>query len=337
MKAFEIQESFGIENLKEIERPDPRPGPNEVLVKLRAVSLNFRDLLTLEGRYNPRQTLPLIPLSDGVGEVVEIGKNVSQVGIGDRVAGIFAQKWLTGLPTLDMLRSTLGGPLDGVLAELIVLHENGVVSVPKGLTDEEAATLPCAGVTAWNALVTEGGLRAGQTVLIQGTGGVSTFALQFARMLGARAIVTSASDEKLVRAKALGANETINYREDLHWDKTVLELTEGMGVDHVVEVGGAQTLSKSFHAVRFGGQISLIGILSGADTKFDIIPVLMNKIRVQGIFVGHRESFEAMNLAVSCNSLKPVVDQTFPFQDATDAFRLMKSGKHFGKICIRME
>lgn len=337
MKAFEIQECFGIENLREVERPDPKPGPHEVLVKLRSVSLNFRDLLTLEGRYNPRQTLPLIPLSDGVGEVVEIGKNVSQVGIGDRVAGIFAQKWLTGLPTPDMLASTLGGPLDGVLAELIVFHESGVVSVPKGLTDDEAATLPCAGVTAWNALVTEGGLRAGQTVLIQGTGGVSTFALQFARMLGARVIVTSASDEKLVRAKALGANETINYRDNPQWDKTVLELTDGIGVDHVVEVGGAQTLARSFQAVRFGGQISLIGILSGADTKFNIIPILMNKVRVQGIFVGHRESFEAMNLAVSCNSLKPTVDQTFPFQNAIDAFRLMKSGKHFGKICIRME
>lgn len=335
MRAFEVQKSFGLDNLKEVERPDPRPGPGEVLVKLRAASLNYRDLLTVEGHYNPSQPLPLIPLSDGVGQVVAVADGVTRVKSGDRVAAIFAQKWLGGTPTKAMLNSTLGGPLDGMLSEMTVLHEDGLVHVPQHLTDEEAATLPCAGVTAWNALVTEGGLKAGHTVLIQGTGGVSIFALQFAKLLGARAIVTSSSDEKLSHAKKLGADEVINYRTTPDWDQKVLELTGGTGVDHVVEVGGAATLAKSIGAVRFGGQVSLIGILSGVNAEFNIIPVLMNRVRVQGIYVGHRESFEAMNTVIRRDQLTPVVDSTFAFADAVAAFRHMQSAQHFGKICIR--
>lgn len=335
MRAFEIQKSFGLDHLKKVERPDPRPGPGEVLVKLRAASLNYRDLLTVEGHYNPNQPLPLIPLSDGVGQVVAVADGVTRVKCGDRVAAIFAQKWLAGTPTKAMLNSTLGGPLDGMLSEMTVLHEDGLVHVPQHLTDEEAATLPCAGVTAWNALVTEGGLKAGHTVLIQGTGGVSIFALQFAKLLGARAIVTSSSDEKLSHAKKLGADEVINYRTTPGWDQKVLELTGGTGVDHVVEVGGADTLAKSIGTVRFGGQISLIGILSGVNAEFNIIPVLMNRVRMQGIYVGHRESFEAMNTAIRRDQLTPVVDSAFAFGDAVAAFRHMQSAQHFGKICIR--
>ncbi|MFQ5673387.1 MAG: NAD(P)-dependent alcohol dehydrogenase [Nitrospinales bacterium] len=336
MKAFEIQGDFGLDCLKEVEKPEPQPGPGEILLQVRAASLNYRDLLTVEGRYNPHQPLPLVPLSDGIGEVLATGEGVSRVKTGDRVAGIFAQKWLAGTPSNSMLQSTLGGPLDGMLTERIVLHEDGLVHVPDHLTDEQAAALPCAGVTAWNALVTEGGLKAGQSVLIQGTGGVSIFALQFTRMFGARAIVISAHEEKLARAKNLGANEVIHSRAVPDWDKKVLELTDGLGVDHVVEVGGAATLQKSLHSVRFGGRISLIGILSGIETQVNIISVLMKRVRVQGIYVGHRESFEAMNRAIRVSRLVPAVDRAFSFPEAIDAFRHMKSGKHFGKICIRM-
>lgn len=336
MKVFEIQGSFGLDCLREVEKPEPRPGPGEVLLRIHAASLNYRDLLTVEGKYNPHQPLPLIPLSDGSGEVLATGAAVTRVKTGDRVAGIFAQQWLAGTPSKNMLQSTLGGPLDGMLAEMIVLHEDGLVPVPDHLTAEQAATLPCAGVTAWNALVTEGGLAAGQSVLIQGTGGVSVFALQFAKMFGARAIVISSNDEKLARAENLGADEVINYRAVPDWDKKVLDLTGGLGVDHVVEVGGAATLQKSLRSVRFGGRISLIGILSGIETRLDIISILMNRVRVQGIYVGHRESFEAMNRAVRVSRLVPVVDRAFPFAEAVDAFRHMKSGRHFGKICVRM-
>ncbi|HEY0554266.1 MAG TPA: NAD(P)-dependent alcohol dehydrogenase, partial [Thermoanaerobaculia bacterium] len=238
MRAIEIQGAFGLDHLALVERPDPRPGPGQALVRLRAASLNFRDLLTVEGKYNPKQKLPLIPCSDGAGEVVTVGEGVTRVQPGDRVCTVFAQKWLAGRPTRERLRSTLGGPLDGTLAELAVFDQEGLVKTPDSLTDEEAATLPCAAVTAWSALVTEGGLTAGDTVLVQGTGGVSLFALQLAKILGARVIATSSSDEKLARVREMGADETINYREVPAWGVRAKELTGGAGVDHVVEVGG---------------------------------------------------------------------------------------------------
>jgi len=308
------------------------------LIRVRATSLNFRDLMTVTGVYNPKQPLPLIPLSDGVGEVVAVGDGVTRVAVGDRVAGIFAQGWTAGEPALEKVRATtLGGPLDGMLSEYRALSQEGVVKVPDYLTDEEAATLPCAALTAWSALITHGQLKPGDTVLVQGTGGVSIFALQFAKAAGARVIITSGSDEKLERAKALGADEIINYRQAPDWDKAVREMTGGRGVDHVVEVGGAGTLAKSIRSVRFGGHISLIGVLSGRAGEIDIAPVLMQNIRVQGIIVGSREMFEAMNRALEQNQIRPVVDKIFALDETRQAFELMAQGGHFGKICIRID
>ena len=336
MRAFEIRESFGLDHLVLAERPDPRPGFGQVAVRVRAVSLNFRDLLMVEGKYNPKQPLPLIPCSDGAGEVVAVGDGVTRVRTGDRVCGILAQRWIAGEPTREKVRSTLGGPLDGMLAEQVVLDQEGVVTVPPHLSDEEASTLPCAAVTAWSALVTEGEIKAGDTVLVQGTGGVSIFALQIARLLGARVIVTSSQEEKLERARELGASDGINYRDTPDWGAKVKALTGGVGVDHVVEVGGAGTLQQSLQAVRIGGRISLIGVLSGNATQVNLNSILMQKVRVQGILVGHRESFEAMNRAITLSGLRPVIDRVFPFEEAPAAFEHMAAGRHFGKIVVRL-
>jgi len=336
LKVFAVQDSFGLENLLPAERPEPRPGPGQVLLQMRAASLNYRDLLTVRGLYNRKQPLPLIPCSDGAGEVTAVGEGVTRVRVGERVCGLFAQGWIAGRPTRAKLRTTLGGPLDGTLAEQMVLSEEGVVPVPAHLTDEEAATLPCAAVTAWNALVTEGGVTAGDTVLLQGTGGVSIFALQFAKLLGARVIVTSSSGEKLARARELGADEGINYKETPEWGARAKELAGGAGVDHVVEVGGAATFNQSLRALRMGGRISLIGNLSGSTAEVNLPAILMQRIRVQGIMVGDRESFEAMNRAIAQASLRPIVDRTFPFAEIPAPFAHMESASHFGKVCVRI-
>jgi len=311
VRVIEIRQSFGLENLLPGERPDPEPAEGQILLRMRAASLNYRDLLTVKGHYNPKQPLPLIPCSDGVGEVVATGPGASRFATGDRVSPIFAQRWLAGGPVAERLRSTLGGPLDGTLSELMLLHEDGAVSVPDVLTDEEAAALPCAAVTAWSAVALHGEVKAGDVVLVQGTGGVSIFALQFSRMMGARVIVTSSSDRKLERARELGAWETINYRETADWGKQARKLTGGEGVDLVVEVGGAGTLAQSLAAVRFGGRIGLIGNLAGGETELNLISILMRQIRVQGILVGHREGFESMNRAIAANAIRPVVDRVF--------------------------
>ena len=335
MKAFEIQNKFGLDSLTLTERPEPKPSYGQVLIKLRSLSLNYRDLMVVKGLYNPKLPLPLIPFSDGVGEVVAIGSGVTRVNIGDRVAGIFFQKWLAGELTAEKAESALGGAIEGMLAEYVVLHEDGVVRVPEHLTDEEAASLPCAAVTAWNALFTSGGLKAGDTVLIQGTGGVSIFALQFALLAGARVIATSSSDEKLERVLQLGASDGINYKQTPDWSKKVRELTAGDGVDYVVEVGGAGTLSESLRAVRYGGQISLIGVLTGGSAEINTASILMKNVKVQGIYVGSREMFEAMNSAIALHKLHPVCDRVFPFHEAPEALKYMETGSHFGKICIR--
>ncbi len=335
MKAYEIQQSFGLDSLQMTDRPDPKPAAGQVLLRMKAWSLNYRDLLVAKGQYNPRLKLPLIPLSDGVGEVVEVGAGVTRVKLGDRVAGAFMPGWVEGPLTDAKARTALGGGPDGLLAEYAVLPAEGVVAVPAHLSDEEAATLPCAAVTAWNALVTAGSIKAGDTVLTQGTGGVSLFALQFARLSGARVIATSSSDAKLARVLQMGASDGINYRSNPDWEKKVVELTGGVGVDHVVEVGGAGTLPRSLKAVRLGGTISLIGILSGVG-EFNPMPVLMKAVRVQGIYVGSREMFEAMNRAISLHRLKPVVDRVFPFREARQALQHMESASHFGKIVIRV-
>lgn len=336
MKVIELAGDFGLGHLRLAERDDPAAGPGEVKVSLHAAALNYRDLLMVRGHYNPRQPLPLIPGSDGAGVVAAIGPGVDRVAVGDRVVPIFAQRWLGGEGNRERLRTTLGGPLDGTLAEAIVVPQEGLVRAPEHLSDAEAACLPCAGVTAYNALVTEGGLTAGQTVLLQGTGGVSIFALQLTHALGARAIITSSSDEKLERARALGAWQTINYRSTPEWGHEVRKRTGGRGVDLVVEVGGAGTLQQSLAAVRLGGRIALIGVLAGVSTELAVTAILMNRIQVRGILVGDRDSFEAMNRLLAQHEIRPIVDSTFALSEARLALEHMAAGAHFGKIGIRI-
>jgi len=302
---------------------------------MRAASLNYRDLLMVQGHYNPHQPLPLIPCSDGVGVVTEVGERVTNLAPGDRVATLFAQGWTGGEPTREKFRTTLGGPLDGTLAEEMVLNQGGAIKVPAFLSDAEAACLPCAAVTAWSALVTEGQVRAGDTVLLQGTGGVSLFALQFAVALGARVIITSSSDDKLDRALKLGAWKGINYKTDPNWGKSARKMTQGgRGVDLIVEVGGTDTLAQSLKAIRVGGTIAMIGILGGAKAPLLITPILMQQIRVQGIFVGSGEGFAAMNRAIEAHRIRPIVHQVYPFAETRQAMEEMTRGNHFGKIAI---
>ena len=333
MRAWEVQGEFGRDHLRLVERDDPRPAAGELLLRMKAASLNYRDVMMVEGRYNPRQPLPLVPCSDGVGEVVAVGDSVRGFAAGDRVCPVFAPRWLAGEPTRERIRNTLGGPLDGTLRELMAIPAESVVRPPAHLDDAEAATLPCAALTAWNALVEHGKLKAGETVLVLGTGGVALFALQVALLHGARAIVTSSSDEKLARARELGAWETINYAREPSWGKRVRELS-GDGVDHVVEVGGAGTLAESLRAVKIGGTIHLIGVLAAGEAPLSIVPIFMQQVRVQGVLVGHKESFEAMNRAFALQVVRPVVDRTFAFDDAPAAFDYLASGAHFGKVCI---
>jgi NADPH:quinone reductase-like Zn-dependent oxidoreductase len=333
MRAYELRGGFGLENLALTERPTPTPGPGEVQIRLRAVSLNYRDLLILKGQYNPRLPLPRIPVSDGAGEVTALGPGVTRFKVGDRVAGAFMPGWAEGRLNDEKARSALGGVVDGLLCETAVLPETGVVNVPGHLSDEEAATLPCAAVTAWNALRV-GDLQPGETVLIQGTGGVSLFALQFARLAGARVIATSSSDDKLQRVRDLGASDTINYRTTPEWGDVVRKLTSG-GVDHIIEVGGAGTLNQSLRAVRTAGHIALIGVLAGYG-DCNPVPILMKAVRVTGIFVGSRSDFEAMNRAIELAAMKPVIDRVFPFEQALDALHHLESGSHMGKVVIRI-
>ena len=333
MRAWTI-DAFGFEHLRMTERPEPQPGHGQVAVAVKAVSLNFRDLLIVKGMYNPKMPLPRVPGSDAAGEVIAIGPGVTRVAVGDRVCGTFMQRWISGTLTEMAARSGLGGDIDGVLAERVVLSEDGVVKVPAYLSFEEAATLPCAAVTAWNALA-EGGLRAGETVLLQGTGGASIFALQIARLFGARVLITSGHDEKLERAIGMGASAGVNYRTTPDWDRWAKGQTGGVGVDHVVEVGGAGTLERSLKAVRTAGHIPLIGVLAGIGTV-NPISILMRSIRVRGIFVGSRSMFEEMNRAFDLHRTRPVVDYTFPFEDFPRALQYLESGAHFGKVVVRV-
>ncbi|MEH2158335.1 zinc-dependent alcohol dehydrogenase family protein [Nostoc sp.] len=335
MKAYEIQSNAGIDALALVDRPEPKPSAGQVLIQVKAISLNYRDLLVIEGAYGAGQQYPLIPVSDGAGEVVAVGEGVTRVKIGDRVAGIFFQDWIYGSLTKEKMKSDLGGGIDGMLAEYVVLHQDGLVILPDHLSYIEGATLPCAAVTAWHGLVTKGNIRAGDSILLLGTGGVSIFALQFAKIHGARAIITSSSDEKLARAKQLGADETINYKTTSDWEKQVYQLTNRTGVDQVVEVGGAGTLPKSLQAVRIGGRISLIGVLSGRGNEIDPMPILFKSLTVQGIYVGSREMFEAMNQAMQQHQIKPIIDRVFPFTEAREAYHYLKSAAHFGKVVIR--
>ena len=336
MKAYEINQ-FGIENLTLTERPEPSPGANEVAVKLHAASVNYRDLMMIKGTYNPKLKTPLIPFSDGAGEVVATGENVTKWKIGDRVCPIFMQGWIDGDIEFKKARTALGGDIDGCLAEFRSFDENGLVLIPEHLSYEEAATLPCAALTAYHALFVSGCLKSEDSVLLQGTGGVSIFALQFSSIYASKTIITSSSDEKLGRAKELGAGHLINYKETPEWDKAVLELTERRGVDQVVEVGGAGTIQKSLNAVRMGGHIAVIGALSGGEGTISPVSILMKSLKLHGIFVGSRQMFEQMNKLLCLHShLKPVIDKVFDFKEAREALRYMESGAHFGKIVVKV-
>jgi NADPH:quinone reductase-like Zn-dependent oxidoreductase len=332
MKVWEIP-SFGIDQLRQVERDDPRPGHGEVVVRIKAISLNYRDLLITKGLYNPNLPLPRVPGSDGAGEVLSVGAGVSRFKVGDRVVGIFMQKWLDGPYHERYSKSALGGEIDGTLRERAVFHEDGLLPIAGSLSFEEAAALPCAAVTAWNALVS-GGIRAGETVLLQGTGGVSIFGLQFAKAMGARTLLTSSSDDKLARAKQLGADSVLNYRAHPDWEKWCRTET-GVGIDRILEVGGAGTLEKSFRAVRAGGRISLIGVLAGMGAV-NPLPMLMRNVTMEGIFVGSRAMFEAMNRAIELHRIKPVVDRVFDFADFPNALKHLESGVHFGKVVVRV-
>jgi NADPH:quinone reductase-like Zn-dependent oxidoreductase len=334
MNALVIQNAFGLENLAAVDRPDPAPGPGQVLVRVRAASLNYRDLLIAKGQYNPRLQFPRILGSDAAGEVAAVGAGVTRWKVGDRVAGCFMQNWDEGPITDTAAKSTLGSDRDGTLAEFIVLEERGIVRIPDHLSFEEAATLPCAAVTAWNALTTAN-TGPGMTVLLQGTGGVSIFALQLAKALGARALITSSHDDKLSRALALGADAGTNYKTHSDWDKWARQQTGNSGVDVVVEVGGAGTLDRSLKAVKTGGHVALIGVLAGGST-FNPVLVLMKAVRLQGVFVGSRAMFEAMNATIAAKQIRPVIDRVFPLADAPAAFQLLESGAHFGKVVIAM-
>ncbi|MEO8039192.1 MAG: NAD(P)-dependent alcohol dehydrogenase [Betaproteobacteria bacterium] len=337
MKAYELQHKSGLDSVTRVERPDPKPGPGQVLIRTRAWSLNYRDLLVAKGGYGAPPPAGRIPLSDGVGEIVEIGAGVTRVEVGDRVAGCFMQAWIAGVVPREAPASAMGGAIDGMLAEFVVLSEQGVVKVPAHLTDEEAACLPCAGVTAWNALVREGGVKAGDTVVCLGTGGVSMIALQFAKASGARVIITSSSDAKLDQARKLGADETVNYKTTPDWDKAVVELTGGRGADIVVEVGGSGTLDKSIAAVRLGGYVALIGVLTGAGGQMNTGAVLRRHIRVQGIYVGSREMFEDMNRAIELHHMGLPIGRSFDFEEARAAYGYLDGATHTGKVTIRMQ
>ena len=316
-----------------VEIPEPKPGPRQVLIRVRANSLNYRDLMIADGRYG-KANLPLVPLSDGAGEIVATGEGVVRWKIGDRVAGTFFQGWDSGILRREVFATALGGALAGMLAEFVVLGEDGVVAIPPHLSFAEAATLPCAGVTAWHALVERGQVAADETVLLLGTGGVSLFALQIAKMHGALTIITSGNDEKLARARALGADATINYRTTPDWDEEVFRLTQKTGVDHVVEVGGTGTFAKSLRSLAINGQVHVVGGVSGFTSDVPLREILGKLATINGIFVGSRLMFESLNRALTRHEIKPVVDRVFPFAEAAAAYRHLQSGAHFGKVVI---
>lgn len=336
MKCYEYAENGTAFDLNSTTRPDPTPGPGRVVVRVRACSLNYRDIIALRNLAN-RKVEGKIPLSDGVGEVVAIGEGVTQVRVGDRVAGCFFQTWQDGDFEMRHHKNDLGGTLDGMLAELADLSADGVVPVPDFLSDEEAACLPCAGLTAWTALTNRGHATKGEWVLALGTGGVSIFGVQFAAAMGCRVILTSSSDEKLARGRELGAEHGVNYAVDLEWEKAVRQITGDRGVDHVLEVGGGGTLSKSLASVAAGGHVALIGVLTGFGPPIGpLFPLVAKNATLSGIYVGSRADFLAMNDFLTDEQIRPVVDRVFGFDEAAAAFAHMEAGRHFGKVVVRI-
>jgi NADPH:quinone reductase-like Zn-dependent oxidoreductase len=337
LKCYELQGPSGIDGLALVDKPVPEPGAGEALVRLKAATLNYRDLLTVKGGYGSRQKFPLVPASDGAGVVERVGAGVREFAGGDRVIGSFFENWISGEPSEAKMRGALGGSVDGVLTQYRIFPKHALVRTPAHLSDVEAAALPCAGVTAWSAVVKFGGLKPGQTVLTQGTGGVSLFAIQFAKMCGARVIATSSSDAKIERLKQLGADFTLNYKATPDWGKKAREWS-GHGVDLVVEVGGVGTLNESIRAVRIGGTIAFIGVLAGPPSSDSRLPLMvMQQQRLQGVTVGSVEDLQAMVDAIAASRMKPMIDRTFRFDQARDAFAHMESGAHFGKVAIEID
>ena len=335
MRAVEAS-AFGLDDLRLVERPVPRPGPGEVLIRVRAASLNYRDLVILKGVYRPDLPLPYVPVSDGCGEVVTVGEGVARFRVGDQVVPTYTQGWIDGLPTPEQrTQRTLGAPLAGLLQDYVAVPAEDAVAAPPHLTDVEAATLPIAALTAWSTLQ-EGGVKPGDWVLVEGTGGVALFALQLAKLAGARVVVLSSSDEKLARARALGADAAINYWTTPEWAAPVREATGGRGVDIVVETAGASTLPQALAAAAFGGFIGVVGFVGGFEAKIDVRRLLGPMVRLQGIAVGSRSRFEAMNRAIAAHELRPVVDRVFPLEASAEAFALMERGGHFGKIAVSL-
>ncbi|WP_085317040.1 zinc-dependent alcohol dehydrogenase family protein [Derxia lacustris] len=337
MRVWQVEGQWSMDNVKPALRPDPQPGPRQIRLAMRVCALNYRDLVVPLRGYGARmKELPLVMLCDGVGVVDAVGPGVTRFAVGDRVCPTLFPRWIDGPPDSTKLSLSLGSELDGTLAEAMVVDEDAACAVPAHLTDAEAATLPTAAVTAWHALVTEGRLAPGDTVLVQGCGGVSLFALQFAHMLGARVIVTSSSDERLERARALGADAGINYVSDPDWSKRVRELSGGRGVDQLIEVGGSGTLAQSLRAVRTGGTVSLIGVLAGAELTGSLGLVVTRHVRLQGITGGSRADFEAMAAAIAAHGMRPVVDRVFDSGQLLEALALLRSGRQFGKIALRV-
>ena len=334
MFAWQIP-SFGIDSLEFVERPSPSPGPGEVLVHVRAISFNYRDLLMVKGLYNPKLAFPRIPCSDGAGEVAAVGEGVTLWKPGDRVIGIFMQNWLDGPPSPAKVKGALGGDIDGTLADHVLLKETGLVRIPNHLSFQEAATLPCAAVTAWNALAAAN-LKPGATVLVQGTGGVSIFAVQFARLHGLRVLGISSSDAKLDRACALGLDAGLNYKENPNWDRWAMDQTGGEGVDLVVEVGGVGTLARSLRALRMGGAIAQVGVLAESKEPLAITSILHKQARIQGIYVGSRKDFLDMNKAITLTQLRPI-GENFHWAQAREVLTRMEDASHFGKLVLTVE
>jgi NADPH:quinone reductase-like Zn-dependent oxidoreductase len=324
-----------MEHLRLSQRAEPQAGPGQVLVRMKASSLNYRDLVVPDRGYGSYTgTLPLIPVSDGVGVVCDIGPGVTRVAVGDRVCPTYFQSWVGGEPDLDRLTRSLGGPIDGTMTDIMCLSEQGVVKAPAHLSDTEAASLPCAALTAWSALTTGGPVEPGDRVLIQGCGGVALFAVQFARLMGAHVTVITSSDERMEKVRHLGADETINYRAVPEWAKATRDITRGRGYDLIVELGGEKTLPQSLRCIRPGGTIAMIGILSGSAMATSLGLIITRQVRLQGITVGHRDGFEAMIRAMDQHKIRSVIDRTFEFEALKEAMAYLKSGAQFGKVCI---
>jgi NADPH:quinone reductase-like Zn-dependent oxidoreductase len=337
MRALNVAAPWGPDALKIVDRPDPKPGLGQVLVRMKAVSLNYRDLLMVNGMYGrgAANTSDVItPFSDGCGVVEAVGEGVTRFKAGDRVSTLFFQNWVSGPPNLEKLVSALGFPIPGAGAELQVFSQEGLSKVPEFLTDHQVATLPCAALTAWRGVFEDARLEPGDTVVLQGTGGVSIFGLQFAKAAGYRTLITSSSDEKLERAKALGADHVVNYRTTPEWSKAVREATGGRGADYIMEVGGAGTIHESMKAIKIGGHIAIIGVVAGGGEPFNPAALIGNSAKLQGLSVGSRDMFEAMCRAIELHRIEPVVDKVFPWTEAKAAFNAMAGGEHFGKIVL---